>query len=95
MSESEFARQACRYEETRGRAICAAIRLGVLVSGTAALFPAGCWLMLEAAGWPQWGGGLLCTVAGVLASAIPEEKARAERLTREAARLKCQVIGDQ
>ena len=34
-------------------------------------------------------------VAGVLASAIPEEMDRAERLTREAERLKCQVIGDQ
>lgn len=79
------------YEETKGRAVCAAIRLGALVSGAGALFPVGAWLMLEATGWPQWGGGLLCTIAGVLASAIPAEKERAERLPREAERLKGQV----
>ena len=84
-----------RYEEARGRATCAGLRLALLLTGMVALMPAGIWLLLEASGFPQWGGGLLCTVAGVLASAIPEEKDRAERLTREAERLKCQVIGDQ
>lgn len=88
-------RELCRYEETKGRAVCAAIRLCLLVCGAGALFPSGAWLMLEATGWPQWGGGLLCTIAGVLASAIPAEKDRAERLTREAERLKGQVISDQ
>ena len=91
MSAPELA----RYEEARGRATCAGLRLALLVSGMVALMPAGIWLLLEATGFPQWGGGLLCTVAGVLASAIPEEKARAERLTREAARLKCQVMAEE
>jgi len=78
------------YDEVKGRAICAAIRMGILLGGAAAMFPVGAWLMLEATGWPQWGGGLLCAVAGVLASGIPDEKARAERLTREAERLRWQ-----
>lgn len=87
--------ERCRYEEAKGRAICAAIRLGALFTGALALFPVGAWLMLEANGWPQAGGALLCAVAGVLASAIPDEKARAERLTRESDRLKWQGVGDQ
>jgi len=85
------AKELSRYEEAKGRAICAALRLAVLVTGACALFPVGVWLMLEASGWPQWGGGLLCTVAGVLASGIPEEKEEAERRTREAERIKWQV----
>jgi hypothetical protein len=83
------------YEETKGRAICAAIRLAVLFTGSITLFPAGAWLMLEAAGLGQWAGGLLCAIGGMLASGIPAEKQRAERLTREAERLKGQVISDQ
>lgn len=83
------------YEEAKGRAICAAIRLGVLLGGALLLFPAGAWMMLECDGAKAWGGGLLCAVAGWLAAGIPAEKQNAERRTREAERLKCQVISDQ
>ena len=78
------------YEEVKGRAICAAIRLGLLVTGTGAMFPAGAWLMLEGTEAMRWGGALLCAAAGLMASGIPQELARAERLTREAERLRGQ-----
>ena len=75
------------YEEAKGRAVCAGIRLALLLSATGLLFPAGVWLMLEAGGWS---GGLLCAVAGLLASGVPDEAARAKRLTKEAERLRWQ-----
>lgn len=78
------------YEAAKGRAICGAIRLGVVFGGLCGMFPAGCWLMLEATGWPQWGGAVLCTVAGVLVDALPGELRRVKAWTREAERLKWQ-----
>jgi len=78
------------YDLAKSRAICAGLRFAILLGGVFSLFPVGVWLMLESTGWPQWGGGFLCTVAGVLASGLPGEKDRAERLTREAERLRWQ-----
>jgi hypothetical protein len=75
------------YEEVKGRAVCAGIRLAVLLCATALLFPAGVWLMLEEGGAS---GALLCALAGLLASGVPDEAARAKRLTREAERLRWQ-----
>lgn len=79
------------YEAAKGRAVCGAIRLGVVFGGICGLFPAGCWLMLEATGWPQWGGAGLCTLAGVLVDALRTELPRVQAWTREADRLKWQA----
>ena len=76
------------YEEAKGRAVCAGIRLALLLSAAVMMFPAGVWLMLEEGGSS---GVLLCALAGLLASGVPDEAARAKRLTKEAERLRWQL----
>lgn len=76
------------YDEAKGRAVCAGIRLALLLSAAVMMFPAGVWLMLEEGGAS---GALLCALAGLMASGVPAEGTRAKRLTREAERLRWQL----